>query len=37
MGDYPVEQGRVLYLAGENPDDMPNWSLPWLPNDRTGR
>lgn len=22
FGDYPVEQGRALYLAGENPDDI---------------
>ncbi len=26
LGDYPVKQGRVLYLAGENPDDiMTRW------------
>lgn len=27
LGEYPLEQGRVLYLAGENPDDI---RMRWL-------
>ena len=27
VGEYPVERGRVLYLAGENPDDV---RMRWL-------
>ena len=29
IGDHHVERGRVLYLAGENPDDIRMRWMPW--------